>query len=156
MDFQGEHQEAMTQHGQLTSELNSSLSLIMAAPQKAVDKDNADIRAHRKVTTRSKCYKQTTFLLNICIPFLPVLLENYLVSCSSYSKSPFPSQKSEQTDEQGPVRSCLTFLTLSPDWDNAMTSQAVQSRQVGTVLLPCHTHCCCIKADPWVFFTSLG
>lgn len=37
---------------------------------------------------------------------------------------------------------------------NAVTSWAAQSRQVGTVLLPCHTHCCCTKAHPWVFFSS--
>lgn len=74
----------MTQRGQLTSELNSSLSLIMAALQKAVDKDKADIRAHRKVTTRSKCYKQATLkiYMYIYIPFLPILLENELVLCS--------------------------------------------------------------------------
>lgn len=104
----------MTQHGQLTSELNNSLSLIMAASQKAVDKDKADIRAQRKVTMHSKCCKQTTFLKYIYISFLPILLENELVSCSPYSQSHFPSQKSEQTDEQVPVRSHLTFLTLIP------------------------------------------
>lgn len=40
--------------------------------------------------------------------------ENELVSCSPYSQSHFPSQMSEQTDEQVPVRSRLTFLTLIP------------------------------------------
>lgn len=100
----------MTQRGQLTSELNSSLSLITATPQKAVDKDMTDIRAHRKVKIL-----QTNHLIYIYNSFLRVLLENDLVSCSSYSRSHFPSQKSEQTDEQVPVRSCLTFLTLPPD-----------------------------------------
>lgn len=102
----------MTQRGQLTLELNSSLSLITAAPQKAVDK--AHIRAHRKVTTHSKCYKQNTFKKKIYIPFLPILLKNELVSWSPYSQSHFPSQKSEETDEQVPVRSHLTLLTLTP------------------------------------------
>lgn len=49
-----------------------------------------------------------------CIPLLLILLKNELASCSPYSQSHFPSQKSEQTDEQVPVRSRLTFLTLIP------------------------------------------
>lgn len=64
----------MTQRGQLTSELNSSLSLIMATPQKAVDKDMTDIRAHRKVKIL-----QTNHFIYIYNSFLPVLLENDLV-----------------------------------------------------------------------------